>query len=61
MPIVTIGPDEKRCVNCRYFIQHYGKSPFNGFWPVAYGHCTEKRIKARRPGDGCESFSKFRE
>lgn len=58
MPVTMIGKDEKRCVNCRYYVQHYATSGFwTGYMPINYGHCTERYIKARRPGDGCERWA----
>jgi len=36
----------KTCKTCAYFIQHYRKDE-DRYRPVAWGHCTFPRIKAR--------------
>lgn len=37
---------EKTCKTCVHFIQHYRKAK-RKYYPVAWGHCTEPRIKPR--------------
>ena len=47
---------ERRCKECKYFIQHYG---LNGghFFKIYCGHCRYSRAKRRLPdGKACENF-----
>lgn len=37
---------ENTCKTCTYFIQHYRKGK-RQYFSVAWGHCTEPRIKPR--------------
>lgn len=38
--------EEKTCSTCAYFVRHYRKEK-NGYFPVAWGHCTQPRTKPR--------------
>lgn len=65
MKVVTIQDGEDVCANCRHFVQHYrmrgcpdvltGAAEVD---PVNYGHCTEPRVKPRKPGDTCGRFER---
>lgn len=49
--------DKKTCHNCDHYFQHYTIS--NGrFCRVYCGHCTNGRLKAKRPDTpACQHFS----
>jgi len=50
--------EEKMCKGCRYFNQHYVKAR-SGYMPTDYGHCTNPRLREKRPGTpACTRFSK---
>lgn len=54
-----ISKEEKVCVNCKYFIQHYiyDERFHNDFLPCNAGHCVKPRVKDRKPGrKACERF-----
>ncbi len=42
----VIRMENKTCQTCTYFVQHYRKGK-RGYFPVAWGHCTEPRTKPR--------------
>ena len=60
MKIHTICESERVCANCRYYYQHYiyDKEMYNGFSSCNCGHCSQKRLKRRKPSDTCENFER---
>lgn len=43
------------CKFCKFYHQHYGK--IDGEYYALYcGHCSQLRIKPRKPEDKCEHF-----
>lgn len=38
--------EKETCSTCAYFVQHYRKGK-RRYFSVAWGHCTEPRIKPR--------------
>lgn len=62
MTIINSYESEEVCANCRHFCQHYTEKPsdygMRGFMPVNAGHCTEPKVKQRKPGDTCERFNR---
>lgn len=43
----------KSCANCAHYARHYIRLWGRYFVPVAAGHCTFPRVKARKPCDLC--------
>ena len=57
MKVFGIDEREEVCVNCKYFVQHYvHRRSKAGFTACYAGHCTNKRLKDRKPGDTCPRF-----
>ena len=49
---------EKRCQDCKYFVQHYVKSG-RGFTTTYYGHCGNPRLRDKKPdAPACHRFVK---
>ena len=52
----------KQCKNCKYYIQHYGRSADRQYFPVNFGHCIcgvqikKRRTKQMKPEDTCLCF-----
>ncbi len=55
-----ISKEEKACINCKYYHQHYIKVDTQSYIKCYDGHCTNPRLKSRKPSQSCEHFE-FRE
>lgn len=52
---IYIPRDEKCCLNCGHFHQHYVKSGMR-FIPISRGHCVYPRSKDRSAEQICKYF-----
>lgn len=49
--------ESKTCRDCRYFHQHYVWLQDGWYMAAACGHCSQNRLKHRRPyKPACEAF-----
>lgn len=49
------------CENCRHYTQHYVRMGTGLFAKCYAGHCTEPRIKQRRPDQVCGRYERREE
>jgi len=51
--------EEKVCKGCRYFKQHYVRAPRSGYMSTDCGHCSNPRLREKKPDTpACTRFSK---
>lgn len=48
-------PKPKACEYCKFYIQHYMKVD-GRYSKTCCGHCTQGRVKGRKPEDTCKYF-----
>lgn len=50
------------CKNCKHYYQHYTYfEDLKRFMPMNVGHCTEPRLKDRKPFDLCTRYEEKEE
>lgn len=53
----VVDAKEATCEDCKNFIQHYRRTEHGEYVEVYCGHCTNIRIKNKKPGDkACDNF-----
>ena len=51
---------EKKCGNCRYYVEHFCEVQDGICVKIFCGHCMLKNCETKKPSETCELFTKGR-